>query len=315
MPELEIDPLLRGHSARGPAGPCAGLRLPPVHPNMISVVICAAISGFCFGYEIGIIDTVLAMPSFRAWSHTRPGIDADAPETTGWIVSTFLFGCIGGSIAVSWLADAIGRKRCILLGALLFSLGGAGQASAPALGVLYAMRVLSGCSIGVLSMVAPLYISETSPTSVRGSLIAVQQLLITFGVLFASCVNAIIYATGGGSGDVQWRAALAVQILPGAVLFCVMFATPLSPRWLLQRGRVAEATAVVVHLRGATSSDDPAVSAEITEMKAGIDEERREGSDEKGCCGAWRDLFHPRVRWPLFLACALQVAQQVSRRS
>ena len=63
-----------------------------------------------FRYDIGIIDQVLAMSSFRVWSGTRP-IDANAPDITGWIVSTFLFGCIGGSCCVSFLADAIGRKR------------------------------------------------------------------------------------------------------------------------------------------------------------------------------------------------------------
>lgn len=119
--------------------------LPRIHGNMILVAVCAAVSGFCFGYDIGIIDQVkcglqthpsvppvptrrcsqvLAMGSFRLWSGTRPGIDPDAAGTTGWIVSTFLFGCIGGSLAVSYLADAIGRKRSS-------ELRGTGQAQSP----------------------------------------------------------------------------------------------------------------------------------------------------------------------------------------
>jgi SP family sugar:H+ symporter-like MFS transporter len=277
---------------------------------MILVVICAAISGFCFGYEVGIIDTILAMSTFQMWSHTSPGVDSDAPETTGWIVSTFLFGCIAGSIAVSWLADRIGRKRSIIVGAFLFCLGGAGQSAAPSLAVLYSMRILSGCSIGILSMVAPLYISETSPADVRGSLIAVQQLLITFGVLVASCVNAGIYSLGGSSGNLQWRIALAAQVAPGVLLFCLMLAMPFSPRWLLMRGRATEATAVIEHLRGAAGPQDAAVQAELAEMRAGIAEDRRVSVHTSGD-SAWLDLWHSSVRWPLLLACVLQIAQQV----
>ena len=107
--DSEGNPLLqeRGHALTAQRCGC----VPRIHGNMILVAVCAAVSGFCFGYDIGIIDQVLAMGSFRLWSGTRPGIDADAAGTTGWIVSTFLFGCIGGSLAVSYLADAIGRKR------------------------------------------------------------------------------------------------------------------------------------------------------------------------------------------------------------
>lgn len=214
MAETEGNPLLVDRRRTPvPGASCAGIdcpALPRVHKNMIVVALCAAVSGFCFGYDIGIIDQVLAMHSFQAWSGTTSA-DADAPQIKGWIVSTFLFGCIGGSLCVSYLADAIGRKKSMLLGALCFCAGGVGQSCSASVGSLYGTRVLSGFSIGILSMVAPLYISETSPADVRGSLIAVQQLLITFGVLVASCVNAAIFAFGG-DGDTQWRSALAMQV-------------------------------------------------------------------------------------------------------
>lgn len=101
--------------------------------------------------------------------------------------------------------------------------------------MLYGTRVLSGFAIGILSMVAPLYISETAPTDVRGSLIAVQQLLITFGVLVASCVNAAIFAFGG-SGDIQWRTALSIQV-SGITAVFIYVTLLVSSRRFLFHGR------------------------------------------------------------------------------
>ena len=203
------------------------------------VASAASISGACFGYEIGIIASVLEMDSFQLW--TGIGV-ADAASgavlpsasqagITGWVVSSFLFGCIAGSVCVYFLADAIGRRGSIFAGAALFVAGGALQAGATALSLFYAGRVIGGAGIGILSMVAPLYISETATTAARGRLIATQQLSITIGILAASCVNAALYLLGAGLGDGQWRAALSAQIVPGLALAVVMVPLPRSPRW------------------------------------------------------------------------------------
>lgn len=105
----------------------------------------------------------------------------DSPHSgdiKGNITSLFLVGCVVGAMIVSVMADYLGRKRSILVGGLLFAAGGALQAGALDYAMFIAGRVISGLGIGVLSMVVPVYISETAPTKIRGRLIAVQQLMV-----------------------------------------------------------------------------------------------------------------------------------------
>lgn len=103
-----------------------------------------------------------------------------AKDLKGNITFTFLAGCAVGALIVSLLADYLGRKRSILIGASLFAVGGFVQAFTPNLEVFYVGRVVSGLGIGLLSMCVPLYISETAPTAIRGRMIAVQQLMVLF---------------------------------------------------------------------------------------------------------------------------------------
>lgn len=314
---LEQDPLLRsgralpGCCARKGGSWCSCMTRVDLQPylqgSMLLVSLSASVSGLSFGYEVGIIDTVLQMDTFRGWAGTTAD-NPDTSHTTGWIVSAFLFGAIAGSVCVSYLADAVGRRMSLMIGALLFTIGGSAQAATGSLTGLYLSRGLSGCAIGILSMVAPLYISECAPSGIRGSLIAVQQLLITVGILIASCVNSVLYSLGEGLGDMQWRLALAAQAVPGVLLFVLMLRMPPSPRWLMKRGREQEALTVLRTLRGTSSGmeADTPVLAEVAEIKAAI---VAEGDADDS--SAWLDLFRqPSVRWRLFLACALQIAQQ-----
>lgn len=162
------------------------------------VALTAGISGICFGYEIGIVDSVLSMDSFRTFFGTSAMVDGGIIEPTGSassvegsIVSLFLCGCCLGSVGASYCADAFGRKACLVIGSLLFTLGGICQALSNSLALLYFGRLLAGCGIGALSMVAPLFISETSSKQSRGVLISTQQLLITVGIFLASCINSV----------------------------------------------------------------------------------------------------------------------------
>jgi MFS family permease len=222
------------------------------------IALSSAVSGLCFGYEIGIVDSVLAMPSFKAFFSTSASVD-------GWIVSAFLLGCLLGTAVVSFCADRFGRKPCLLAGALLFIAGGLAQTGAISVATLCVGRSVSGCGIGALSMVAPLFITEISVPADRGALVALQQLLITIGILLASVVNSFLFAFGGDIGNSQWRVALAMQVLPGALLLVLALPLPRSPRWLVMVGRDAEASAVLARLR-----ELPAGAPQIAEELAGI---------------------------------------------
>jgi sugar porter (SP) family MFS transporter len=260
------------------------------------VTFACAISGFLFGYDQGIIDTVLKMESFQlyfgtATSHPHSNSSrtplvvpsADAADVNGNIVFTFLIGCIGGAAMSALIVDSLGRTRSILVGTLLFVLGGIIQATCTSREPFYLSRVASGLGIGVLSNVAPLYISEVSPTALRGRMVAVQQLMIVLGIFVASCVNAGMYTFV--QGDMQWRGALAAQCVPGVILLGLLFILPHSPRWLMMKGRDAEAEVVVKRLLGSDSEEErrsgsgfAAAHAEIQLIRESLVAERKAGS-------------------------------------
>jgi sugar porter (SP) family MFS transporter len=289
--------------------------------------ITAGVSGLCFGVEIGIIDAILAMRSFQLFFGTA-AYDADGvlrvveskDEVEGNIVAAFLAGAMGGSILVSYLADAWGRRGSLRAGSLLFIAGGLIQALAVNLAMLYAGRAVSGAAIGVLSMVAPLYVGEVAPAESRGRLVALVQLLITVGILLASCVNALMYSLFESAGEAQWRGALAAQIVPGVALAALLLFMPESPRWSLSKGRMEEAGRVLARLRGVTSAEAPAVVADMAAMQALVEADavKVESFGQKSAFmrHSWVEPWAPLLSGPglrrLLTACALQVFQQAT---
>ncbi|KAI8820678.1 sugar transporter [Fimicolochytrium jonesii] len=253
----------------------------------------AAMGGLLFGYEIGVIGQVLAMDStFGVYYGLTSLVDGKYVATdantsrTGDITSLFLVGCLVGALAVSWMADVIGRKKSILVGGVLFTAGAVLQTFSNGFGMLIAGRIIGGAGIGILSMVAPLYIAETAPAHLRGRMVTVQQLMITIGIFVASCINAIIIKTV--DGDTKWRLALGMQMVPGVVLFFLTFIMPESPRWLANRDQDAEALRTLAKLRS-VSQDDPAVIAEHREIKESIEMERQIGTAN------WSELLKPGI--------------------
>ncbi|KAI9095581.1 sugar transporter [Phlyctochytrium arcticum] len=282
--------------------------------NMYNYMVSfgAAMGGLLFGYEIGVIGQVLEMDTFGRYfdylkfdavenKYVSNGFKA---ERTGNITMFFLLGCLGGAIIVSWMADFLGRKRSILVGGILFCIGVVLQFIANTLGLLYGGRVVSGLGIGILSMVVPLFIGETAPTHLRGRMIAIQQLMITIGILIASIVNAIIIKTTETRGDeLEWRLALAMQMVPGVSVVFINIFMPYSPRWLANRDRDTEALKTLARLRG-VDINDTAVQAEYREIKESIELERQVGN------GSWSELLKKGIINRVVFVFILQMFQQ-----
>jgi SP family sugar:H+ symporter-like MFS transporter len=291
---------------------------PPTSRYAYLVSFLGAISGLLFGFEIGLADTVLKMPSFVTYFGTgevdplsgevrATSVQADID---GNIVASFLVGCVFGAVLSSLLTDRIGRKRTIVVGALVFTLGGIAQALAVGTTTLYLARALSGISIGLLSSATPLYLSEIAPTAERGRIISIQQLMITIGILLASIMNSLLFLLVDAGSDAQWRGALGAQAVPGTILLALVGYLPFSPRWLMSRGRTEEAIVVISRLRGAPRPGLPGgglenahVKAEVEEIAANVEEERAAGS------ATWRDVVGLRQTW---VAIGLQTGQQWS---
>ncbi|KAI8842472.1 sugar transporter [Chytridium lagenaria] len=278
------------------------------------VAFAAGMGGLLFGYEIGVIGQVLGFKNFQNDFGTTANILNSAGELVenpdkegreGLITSTFLFGCVAGALVCSFMADIIGRKYSIIAGGALFAAGGVVQCIASTLGPLYIGRVLSGLAIGVLSMVVPLYIAETAPPQIRGRLTTVYQLLITFGIFVANCINAAIFVTQDKNASIMWRLALGMQVLPAGLLVIAVFFIPLSPRWLAEKGRHEEGQAVIAKLRTRDVNDSEVIT-EYDGIRQGIEFERRIGTAN------WSELAKPGIARRVVIGVINQTFQQLT---
>ncbi|KAG8745574.1 hypothetical protein FRC10_007752 [Ceratobasidium sp. 414] len=207
------------------------------------VATFAAIGSFLFGYDSGIIGSVIS-PNFVRF-HEYFGNPGD--QILGAVVSTFAGGCFFGAMVAGWLADRVGRKRTIQIGSFVAVLGCSLQTGAQNISYLMVGRVIAGLAIGCLSMIVPLYQSEISPPEMRGFLTGMTQFMIGMGFLVANWVG---YGCQYLDSDAQWRIPLGIQVAPAVMLLVGMFFLPYSPRWLIEQGRNEEALTVIQRLHG-----------------------------------------------------------------
>jgi sugar porter (SP) family MFS transporter len=175
---------------------------------------------------------------------------------------------------------------------VLFVLASLASAAATGVDTLVVGRFLVGCGIGLTSVAAPMYIAEVAPAGVRGRLVSGFQLAVTVGILLAYLIDEALASSGG------WRWMLGLAAVPGTLLAVGMLPLPESPRWLLQRGREAEARTVLTRL-----DDGAHVDADLAAIRADL---AREGQ------GSWSDLLDPTVRPALGVGIGLAVFQQVT---
>ncbi|MEM1058291.1 MAG: sugar porter family MFS transporter [Verrucomicrobiota bacterium] len=269
----------------------------PINGYTIMVAVVAALGGLLFGFDTGVIS--------GAMLYIEPYFDLkDAPNTVGWIVAGVVLGAIFGSAVGGKLADAVGRRRLVIITAVMFALGSLGCAYAPAVEWLIAGRVFLGLAIGVASCVAPLYISEMAPPQIRGGLVSLNQLMITIGIVFSYAVDygfSVLEENGTLTAGQAWGWMLGFGAIPAVVLGVGMMLLPDSPRWLAAKGRRADAERTLKKIRG---TED--VSGEMAE----IDESLKEASEESK--SDWSELARPWLRPLLIVGIGLGIFQQFS---
>ena len=248
-----------------------------------AVACVAALGGLLFGYDIGIISGALLFIE-KVFPLT--------PFLTGVVVSSILLGAVIGAGASGALGDRLGRRKMVLVAALIFAAGAVGMALSPTVGVLIFFRIVAGLAVGAASALVPTYISEISPTDMRGSLSSVFQLAITLGILLAYLVNFALAGAGA------WRWMLGLAAVPAAVLFVGMYLVPETPRWLIKNEFMDEARAVLRRSRGRED-----VEGEIEEIQQVEREESQTGV---------RELLSPWVRPMLIVGVGLAMLQQFS---
>ncbi|CAG8570438.1 28580_t:CDS:10 [Dentiscutata erythropus] len=203
-------------------------------------------------------------------SHFRERFPS-TPAVEGTIVSSFLAGCFVGALASGYFADRFGRRFSILGGSLIFAVGSVLQATSGTFAQLYIGRIVSGISIGILSMMVPLYQSEISPKEIRGRLVSLQQFSITIGIAVSFWID---YGSAKIDSHAQWQIPLGIQCVPAVLLAIGTTILPFSPRWLLDHDRDDEALIVLAKLRANGDKNDPIVIEEYNEIKENVRFER-----------------------------------------
>ncbi|KAK5116745.1 hypothetical protein LTR62_007419 [Meristemomyces frigidus] len=228
-----------------------------------------------FGWNNAVAGPLLDLPS---WVQTFPRIDTanttgaqseNNARVQGTVVAMYTLGAFFGSLSCIWIGDKLGRKRTIQLGAAIEVVGALLQASSFSLAQLIVGRLVTGFGFGALTVkilqqnaTAPNWQSECASASHRGAAVLLESLFISAGLALSAWVNLGMSFT---NGSVSWRFPLAMSGFWGLIVVAVVPLLPESPRWLLKRGRTAEAIEVMSALEG-VAEDDPVVRAELAEM-------------------------------------------------
>ncbi|GAA2279454.1 myo-inositol transporter IolT [Streptomyces hawaiiensis] len=256
------------------------------------ITIIATFGGLLFGYDTGVINGAL------------PYMTEDlglTPVTEGMVTSSLLLGAALGAVTGGRLSDARGRRRAILLLAVLFFIGALGCTLAPTTAVMIVARFVLGLAVGGASVTVPVYLAEVSPAERRGALVTRNELMIVSGQLLAFTSNAIIAQVGGESGGV-WRWMLVIATLPAVVLWFGMLVMPESPRWLASQSRFGEALEVLKQVRSRARAE-----AELKEVSA------LAVKDEQAKLGGWQDIKStPWVRKLMFVGFGIAIVQQIT---
>lgn len=210
-----------------------------VSSRTVFIAIVAALGGILFGYDTAVISGTTEVVKMQ-FGLTTGG--------EGWYVGCALIGSILGVLIAGMMSDFLGRKKTMLISALLFSISAIGCAVCADFTQLVIYRMVGGFGIGIVSIVSPVYISEVSPAEVRGTMVSLYQLFITIGFLLAYLMNfiilkgAVLDSTDPELGSRMfnqeyWRGMLGCEAIPDLLFLVLIFFIPESPRWLQVRGQ------------------------------------------------------------------------------
>jgi SP family galactose:H+ symporter-like MFS transporter len=242
----------------------------------------SALGGLLFGYDVGVISgAILFIKHEFSLSPTMEEI----------VVSSVLLGSLLGAAIGGVLADRLGRRKLLIITAIVFGCGAIGAALAPVTVWLIVARLVAGTAIGIASFVAPLYISEIAPVAIRGKLVSINQVALTSGIVISYLID---YAFAGAQA---WRWMFALAVVPAGAFGIGLIFIPDSPRWLIARGHTDRAQNVLKRIR---NPDE--VEGELSQIGKSVAQQK----------GSWSELLSPLLRSAMIVGIGLAIAQQIT---
>ncbi|MCJ1394131.1 hexose transporter hxt1 [Xylographa bjoerkii] len=275
--------------------------------RVFAMGILVSMGGLIFGYDTGEISGFLTMKNFLEEFGTydpNTGTYAFSDVRSGLIVAMLSIGTLIGALVAAPIANAIGRKLSISFWCLVFMVGLVVQIATPN-GKWYEIvvgRWVAGLGVGALSIMVPLFQSETAPAHIRGAIVCAYQLFITLGILIAYIIN---YGTNTINGPAAWRVVMGIGFIWAAILGLGILLFPESPKYAYSQGRKEEAKQTMTKMLGVPGNHYK-VAKELREMKDKLEAESAGNH-------AWYEVFTgPRMAYRTWLGIALQAFQQLT---
>ena len=257
--------------------------------NLYLILVClvGAAGGFLFGFDTSVISGVIEYIS-------SPNVYNLDEIAKGWTVSCIIIGCMIGCIFAGPLSSRFGRKRTLILTALIFLASSLGCALAHQYSIFITYRIIAGVAVGAASMLAPIYIAELSPPQHRGKLVSLNLFAIFLGQSSAFYSNYFLRDIGG---DNNWRWMLAVMAVPAFLLFVFLLFVPESPRWLVEKNQIPSAMGILTRINGVAEAN-----RELEEIKQTLNASK----------GRLSELLNKGMFKILIIGILLAVFQQVT---
>lgn len=265
------------------------------------ISLVSAMGGLLFGYDWVVIGG--AKPFYERFFDI-----ANSPGLQAWAMSSALVGCVMGAVTAGYISDKFGRKRPLLLAAVLFSISALGTGIANNFDIFIIYRIIGGIGIGLASTLSPLYIAEIAPSKLRGRYVSLNQLAIVIGILAAQIINMLIadkvpenaaneFIRASWNGTMGWRWMFWAELAPALAFLILMFFIPESPRWLMTVRRADKAYPTLKKIGGEEYARE-----EMTAIKATLNDVSEKVD--------FKELFKPKFSTVLLIGIVLAVFQQ-----
>ena len=269
----------------------------------VTTALIVALGGFLMGFDASVISGVVGFIEIEF---------ALSKIELGWSVASLAFMATFAMLGAGPLSDRLGRKPVLQIAALMFALSAVWSALAGSFIELVAARMVGGLGVGAALIIAPMYIAELSPATLRGRMVSLNQLNIVIGISVAFFSNYLILQLGESTADWatalnfqawNWRWMLGLETVPALLYLLFLTRVPESPRWLIMHQREAEALATLQRAYGPEQAD-----AELQMIRANI----RQASQSESQQQPLRYLFHKPMRLVLLIGISVAVLQQIT---